>query len=219
MRRINYAAAVIMICWAFATPAVGQNDCLASFQVNRSKSLTHLLIGPNASDRIETTISCPVAEKMRDEFYATGNATDLNLLSNANQVGAKILEIRMRLARDKSQMVETSSEAAHFSSILRGRDTVLAAGIASATIGCMISEDACKPAVKASVVLYDMADSASKVANLAQARAQALKDIGALELMLQTIQDHLNDTIVEQSKQRFDVVLSEMCRAIKEQCK
>jgi hypothetical protein len=83
----------------------------------------------------------------------------------------------------------------------------------------MISEDACKPAVKASIVLYEMSDSASKVGNLAQARAQALKEIGTLDLMLQTIQDHLNDTIVEQSKQRFDVVLSEICRAIKQQCK
>ena len=83
----------------------------------------------------------------------------------------------------------------------------------------MVSEDACKPAVKASVALYEMAVSASKVESLAQARSQALKDISTLDLMLETIQSQLNDTIVEQSKQRFDVVLSEMCRAIKQQCK
>jgi len=208
-----------MSWWAFATPAAGQDDCLASFQVNRSKSLTYLLIGPKASDRIETTISCSVAEKMRDEFYATGKTIDPNLLSNANQLRAKILEIKMRLARDKAELEETTSEVARFSSILRLRETVLAAGVASATTGCMVSEGACKPAVKASFALYEIAVSASEVGNLAQARSQALKDISTLDLMLQTIQSHLNDTIVEQSKQQFDVVLSEMCTSIKQQCK
>jgi len=37
MRRIKHAAVLIAIGWTFATPAVGQDDCLASFAVNPSK--------------------------------------------------------------------------------------------------------------------------------------------------------------------------------------
>ena len=69
MRRINHVAVFIMTGWTFATPAVGQDDCLASFEVNPSKSVTYLSIGSNADDRIVTTMSCSAAKTMRDEFF------------------------------------------------------------------------------------------------------------------------------------------------------
>jgi hypothetical protein len=219
MPGIHHTAALIMIGWAFATPAMGQDECLASFNVNPSKSLTYLSIGPNASDRIETTISCSVAGQMRDELFLTGKTIDPNLLSNADQLRARILRIKEQLASGKMQLEEATTEPAHFSAVLRLKDTVLAAGLASATIGCILSEEACKPAVRASVVLYDLAVSASKVATLAQARAQALREVDTVDSMLQSIQAQLNDSIAQQSKRRFHAVLSEMCIAIKQQCK
>jgi hypothetical protein len=82
-----------------------------------------------------------------------------------------------------------------------------------------VSEKTCKPAVRASVVLYELATSASKVGSLAQARAQALREISTLDSMLQSMQAQLNDSIAQQTNRRFDVVLSEMCIAIKQQCK
>ena len=69
MRRINHAAALIMLGWTVVTPAVGQDDCLASYKVNPSKSVTYLSIGSNPDDRINTMMSCSVAEAMRDEFF------------------------------------------------------------------------------------------------------------------------------------------------------
>ena len=141
------------------------------------------------------------------------------MLSNVDQLRSKISEIRMRLASGKSALESATTETGHFSAVLNLKDTVLAAGVASATTGCIVSDEACKPAVRASVVLYDLANSASKVTALAQARAQAQREINTLDSMLQSIQVQLNDSIVLQSKQRFVVVLSEMCRAIKQQCK
>jgi hypothetical protein len=82
-----------------------------------------------------------------------------------------------------------------------------------------VSAEACKPAVRASVALYELAVSASKVGDLAQAREQAERELSTLESMLQSIPTQLNDNIVQQSKLRFNVVLSEMCRTIKQQCK
>ena len=219
MRWINRVAALIMMGWIFAAPAAGQDDCLASFNINPSKSVTYLSIGPNASDRIETTISCSVAGQMRDEFFVTGKTIDPNFFSNADQLRAKILQIKEQLANGKTELEEATTEPAHFSAVLHLRDTVLAAGVATATTGCIVSEEACKPAVRASVVLYGLANSASKVGSLAQARAQALREISTLDSMLQSIQAQLNDSIAQQSKRRFDVVLSEMCIAIKQQCK
>ena len=101
MRWINRVAALIMMGWTFATPATGQDDCLASFNINPSKSVTYLSIGPNASDRIETTISCSVAGQMRDEFFVTGKTIDPNFFSNADQLRAKILQIKEQLANGK----------------------------------------------------------------------------------------------------------------------
>ena len=219
MRWINRVAALIMMGWTLATPAAGQDDCLASYNVNPSKSVTYLPTGTNASDRIETTISCSVAGQMRDELFAGGKTIDPNFSSNADQLRAKILEIKERLADGKSEVEKATTETAHFSAVLHIKDTVLAAGVASATTGCIVSEEACKPAVRASVVLYGLANSASKVGSLAQARAQALREISTLDSMLQSIQAQLNDSIAQQSKRRFNVVLSEMCIVIKQQCK
>ena len=159
---------------------------------------------------------------MRDEFFVTGKTIDPSFLSNADQLKAKILQIKQQLANGKSELEEATTEPAHFSAVLHLKDTVLAAGVASATTGCIVSEKTCKPAVRASVVLYELATSASKVGSLAaQARrAQALREINTLDSMLQSIlQAQLNDSIARQSKRRFDVVLSEMCIAIKQQCK
>jgi hypothetical protein len=76
MRRINYAAALIMLGWTFATPVLGQDDCLASYQVNPSKSLTYLSIGSNPEHRIDVKMSCSVAEAMRDEFFLAAKTID-----------------------------------------------------------------------------------------------------------------------------------------------
>jgi hypothetical protein len=220
MRRINHATALVAIGCAFSTPAVGQNDCLASFKINPSKSLTYVSIGPTASDRIDATMSCSIAGKMRNEFFfVTGKTIDPNMLSNANQFRAKILEIKMRLANGKSRLEQATAEAAHFSAVLHLKDTVLAAGVASATTGCILSEETCKPAVRASIARYEVANSADQVRNLTQARAQAQREISALDSMLQSIQAQISDSIIQESKRRFYVVLSEICRAIEQQCR
>ena len=104
--RIKHAAVLIAIGWTFATPAVGQDDCLASFAVNPSKSVTYLSIGPNPGDRIDTMMSCSIAERMRNEFFLTGKTIDRNLLGNAGQLMSKILEIKMRLASHKQSWRE-----------------------------------------------------------------------------------------------------------------
>ena len=57
MQMINHAAGLAMIGWIFATPAVGQDDCLATYSVNTTKSVAYLSIGPSADDRISTTMS------------------------------------------------------------------------------------------------------------------------------------------------------------------
>ena len=223
MRRINQAATLVAIGCAFSTPAVGQDDCLASFKINPSKSMTYVSIGPTASDRIDATMSCSTAGNMRDEFFVAGKTIDPNVLSNANQFRAKILEIKMQLAIGKSkleQATQATTEVGTFqNAVLYLKETVLAAGVASATTGCILSEEACKPAVRASIALYELANSADQVGNLTQARAQAQREISALDSMLQSIQAQISDNIVQESKRRFDVVLSQICRAIEQQCK
>jgi len=162
-------------------------------------------------------MSCSVAERMRNEFFLTGKTIDRNLLGNAGQLMSKILEIKMRLASHKAELERATTKFSHFDAVQNLRDAVLAASLASATTGCIVSAEACKPAVRASFELYELASSPSN--DLAQARGQAQKDISTLDSMLQSIQVHLSDNIARQSTLRFDVVLSEMCRAIKEQCK
>ena len=110
------------------------------------------------------------------------------------------------------------SMPAHLSAVQYLKDTILAAGVASVTTGCVVSAEACKPAVSASAALYELAISASTVRELPQARAQAQAEISTLESMLQTIQAQLNDNIAQQSKSRFYFVLSEVCKSIKQQC-
>jgi hypothetical protein len=141
------------------------------------------------------------------------------VFDNAAQLRAKISEIKIRLAYGKSALEEATTGTAHFSAVLDLKEPLLAAGLAIAAAGCIVSPEACKPAVRASVVLYELAISASKVGDLAQARAQAEREISTLDSMLQSIQAQLNDNIAKQSKLRLDVVLSEMCGAIKQQCK
>jgi hypothetical protein len=220
MRRINPAAAVLVVVgWPFATPAVGQNDCSASFAVNPAKSVTYLSIGPNAGDRIDGKMSCPVAEKMRDEFFLTGRTIDRDILGDTNRLRSKIMEIKGRLDHGKSELDAATSEAAHLSALLNLKEAVLAAGVASATTGCIVSAQTCKPAVGASFALYQLANSDSRGGGLTQARAQVQRDIGTLDSMLQSIQPKLNDNVARESRMRFDVVLSEMCKAIKQQCR
>jgi len=78
------------------------------------------------------------------------------------------------------------TEASNFNALLYLKETVLAAGIASATTGCILSEEACKPAVRASIALYEFANLADQVGN-SQVRAQAQREISALDSMLQSI--------------------------------
>jgi hypothetical protein len=141
------------------------------------------------------------------------------MLGDTNRLRSKILEIKMRLDYGKSELEAATTEAAHLSGLLSFKEAVLAAGVASATTGCIVSAETCRPAVGASFALYQLANSPSKGQELAQARAQAQKEIGTLDSMLQSIQAKLNDNVARESKQRFDVVLSEMCKAIKQQCK
>jgi hypothetical protein len=219
MRGINHAAALIMLGWTFGTPAVGQDDCLASYKVDPSKSVTYLSIGSTTGDRIDTKMSCSVAEAMRDEFFLAAKMLDPHAFDNAVQLRSKISEIKKRLADGKSALKDATIGVAHFSAVLNLKEPILAAGLTSATVGCVVSAEACKPAVRASVALYELAVSASKVGDLAQAREQAERKLSTLESMLQSIPAQLNDNIVQQSKLRFNVVLSEMCRTIKQQCK
>jgi hypothetical protein len=72
----------------------------------------------------------------------------------------------MQLANGKSMVEQATTETAHFSAVLYLKDRVLAAGVASATTGCILSEEACKPAVRASVALYESANSGGQVGNL-----------------------------------------------------
>jgi hypothetical protein len=219
MRGINHAAALIMLGWTFATPAVGQDDCLASYKVDPSKSVTYLSIGSTSGGRIDTMMSCSVAESMRDEFFLTSKTIDPSVFDNAAQLHSKILEIKTWLANGKSALEDATIGVAHFSAVLNLKEPILAAGLTSATVGCVVSPEACKPAVRASLVLYELAVSASKVGDLAQAREQAERELSTLDSMLQSISAQLNDNIAQQSKLRFNVVLSEMCGAIKQQCK
>jgi hypothetical protein len=219
MQWINHAAALIMLGWSFATPAVGQDECLASYKVNPSKSVTYVSIGPNPDDRIDTMMNCSVAEEMRDALFLTAKTIDPNVFDDATRLRSKISEITMRLANSKSTLEDATIGVAHFSAVLNLKEPILAAGLASATVGCIVSLEACKPAVRASVVLYEVAVSASKVGDLAAAREQAERELSTLHSMLQSIPARLNDNITHQSKLRFNVVLSEMCRAIKQQCR
>jgi hypothetical protein len=164
-------------------------------------------------------MSCPVADKMRDEFFLTGRTIDPDMLGDTNRLRSKILEIKMRLDYGKSELEGATAEAAHLSGLLNIKEAVLAAGVASATTGCIVSGEACKPAVGASFTLYRLANSTSKGEEIVQARTQAQRAIGTLDSLLQTIPARINDNIAQESKLRFYVVLSEMCKAIKEQCK
>jgi hypothetical protein len=219
MRRINHAAALIMLGWTLATPALGQDDCLASYKGNPSKSITYLSIGSNPDDRIDTMMSCSVAEAMRDEFFLTAKMLDPHVFDSAVKLRSKISEIKKRLADGKSALEDAAIGVAHFSAVLNLKEPLLAAGLASATVGCIVSSEACKPAVRASVVLYELTISGSKVEGLAQAREQAERELSTLDSMLQSIPAKINDNIAHQSKLRFNMALSEMCRAIKQQCR
>jgi hypothetical protein len=218
MRTVNHAAALTMVGWILATPALGQEDCLAAYRVNTTKSITYLAIGPSADDRISTKMSCSVADEMRDKLFLTSHTFNPNVLGNANQLRAKILEIKMRLANGKSELEAATTGATHLGAILGLKDTVLAAGLASAATGCIVSAATCKPAVGASVALYESGLD-SNVGNITQASAEAQKQINVLDSMLQSIQAQINDSVAQQSKLRFGSVISAICNSIRQQCR
>ena len=209
MQMINHAAALAMIGWILATPAVGQDDCLAAYRVNTTKSVTYLAIGPGVDDRVSTEMSCSVADQMREKLFRTGHTFDPNLLGNAGQLRSKILQIKMRLAAGRSELEAARTGATHSGAILSLENTVLAAGLASAAIGCIVSAATCKPAVGASVALFE-AGMASNVGNITQARAQAQANINTLDSMLQSMHRNPNCGLA---------VLSAMCTAIRQQCR
>jgi hypothetical protein len=124
----------------------------------------------------------------------------------------------MRLAAGRAELEVAVTGARHLSAIHGLEDTVLAAGLASAAIGCVVSAEGCKPAVGASVALFE-AGIASNVGDVTQARAQARTEINTLDSMLQSIQTQINDNVAQQSKLRFGAVLSAMCTSIRQQCR
>jgi hypothetical protein len=213
----NHAAALIaliMVGWILATPAVGQDDCLATYSVNTTKSVTYLAIGPSADDRISTTMSCLVADAIRDKLFLTRHTFDPEVLGNASQLRAKILEIKMRLAEGKSELEAAATDATRLGAIQDLRDTVLAAGLASAATAAT-----CKPAVGASVALYE-SRLPSNVGDFAtQVSAEAQKQFNILDSMLQSIQAQINDNVAQQSKLRFGSVIAAICTAIRQQCR
>jgi hypothetical protein len=75
---------------------------------------------------------------MRDKLFRTGRTFDPNLLGNAGQLRSKILQIKMRLAAGSKELGAASTGATLQGAILGLEDTVLAAGLASAAIGCIL---------------------------------------------------------------------------------
>ena len=218
MQMINHAAGLAMIGWIFATPAVGQDDCLATYSVNTTKSVAYLSFGPSADDRISTTMSCSVADAMRDTLFLTWHTFDPNVLGNASQLRARILQIRMRLAEGRTELEAARAPATQLGAIQSLKDTVLAAGLASAVTGCIVSAATCKRAVGASVALYQ-SGLASNVGDNAQASTQAQTEMNILDSMLQSIQAQITDNVAQQSKPRFGTVLNSICAAIRQQCR
>ena len=218
MRRNNHAAALITVGCILATPAVGQDDCLAAYSVNTTKSVAYLSIGPSADDRISTTLSCSVADAMRDRLFLTFHTFDANVLGSASQLRAKISQIRMRLSEGRTELQAARTPATQLSAIQSLKDTVLAAGLASAATGCIVSAATCKRAVDASVALYQ-SGLASNVGDNAQASTQAQTEMNILDSMLQSIQAQITDNVAQQSKPRFGTVLNSICAAIRQQCR
>jgi hypothetical protein len=177
----------------------------------------YLSIGPRADDRINTTISCPVAEATRDRLFLTWHTFDFNVLGNASQLRAKILEIRMWLAEGRTELDAARIPATQLGAIQSLKDTVLAAGLASAATRCIVSAATCKRALGASVALYQ-SDLASNVGDNAQASTQAQTEMNILDSRLQSIQDQITDNVAQQSKPRFGAVLNSMCATIRQQC-
>jgi hypothetical protein len=156
---------------------------------------------------------------MRDKLFLTRHTFDSDVLGSASQLRAKILEIRMRLADGKSELEAAATDATRLGAILDLRDTVLAAGLASAATGCIVSAATCKPAVGASVALYE-SRLPSNVGDFAtQVSAEAQKEISILDSMLQSIQAQINDNVAQQSKLRFGSVIAAICTAIRQQCR
>ena len=219
----DHAAALIalMVGWILVTPAMGQDECLATYSVNTTKSVTYLAIGPSADDRINTAMSCSIADAVRDKLFETRQTFDPNVLADASQLRTKILEIRMRLADGKSELQTAESEATRSGAILTLKDAVLAAGVASAVTGCIVSTATCKPAVGASVALYGsrLASNVGEFEGPTQVSAETQKEINIFDSMLQSIQAQINDNVAQQSKLRFGSVIAAICTAIRQQCR
>ena len=220
MQMNHHAAALIalMVGWSLVTPAMGQDECLATYSVNTTKSVTYLAIGPSADDRISTTMSCLVADAMRDRLFLTFHTFDANVLGSASQLRAKISQIRMRLAEGRTELDAARTPATQLGAIQSLKDTVLAAGLASAATGCIVSAATCKRAVDASVALYQ-SGLASNVGDNAQAGTQAQTEMNIVDSMLQSIQAQITDNVAQQSKPRFGTVLNSICAAIRQQCR
>jgi hypothetical protein len=155
---------------------------------------------------------------MRDTLFLTWHTFDPNVLGNASQLRAKILQIRMRLAEGRTELEAATIPATQLGAIQSLKDTVLAAGLASAATGCVVSAATCKRAVGASVALYQ-SGLASNVGDNAQASTQAQTEMNILDSMLQSIQAQITDDVAQQSKPRFGAVLNSICAAIRQQCR
>src|SRR6516164_8814151 len=108
------------------------------------------------------------------------------------------LWFRMRLAEGRTELEAASAPATQLGAIQSLEDTVLAAGLASAVTGCIVSAATCKRAVGASVALYQ-SGLASNVGDNAQASTQAQTEMNILDAMLQSIQTQITDNVASAS--------------------
>ena len=218
MRYILVLATSMLGC-ALLGSALAQEDCLASLNVNPSKLVTFLTFGPNAGDKVSQTMSCPVAEQMRADMFVSGQAVDLNLLGNANELRKKVDDLKAKLTEHKAALQNASTRATREAALKSLKITVVAAGTVSAATGCVTSGTTCIPAVGGAVALYELVEStASAVGDLAQQAMRARGEIDKILPLLNALDVQLNDNLAQQGKLRYKLAFTELCKAIKQQC-
>lgn len=216
--RLIMSAAAIVLASVLTNPAMAQVDCLASQNVDVTKSVTFLAFGQNAGDRLTKTMSCQKAEALRARLFASGQAWDLDNTTNPFVLSSKVEKLRLELQGLHSDLRDAKNRAAREIAFQAVKISSLSATFVISAAGC-VTIIGCAVAAGAGIALYDKVESIDQhVGDLVQDALDAQAEIDKLISSLRAIELQLDANIVRESKLRYKVVFTEMCNAIKQQC-
>lgn len=202
---------MIIVC----SPAHAQQECLSSLIIDSTKAVTFLSV--DDTDKLATTMSCSAAESLRDEIFRSGKF-DAKLFDDINQLKPKVRSGREELAKANTNLKAAKDRASREVALKALKAPLAAAAVLYSTVGCAINKRLCAPALASLVALWEALSNLGPGDDLVATTQRASSEIDKAQASLQTWEAALDQSIAQQSKNKFNAMFVAMCSSIKQQC-